>query len=134
MRMRWALVVLFVLLSLSLVATACGGDGSEPSPADNGNPPGLPANSSGAVAPDTFMTFDGQRYQLRDVLTDPNIAAAEFSEIGAASAADVEHEGDLKVFSRQGEDSAVFTYSAPVEAADPEYSTPAIWYRWEPAP
>ena len=133
MRMRWALVVLFVLLSLSLLATACG-DGSEPSPPAGNQPEGAAPNSSGAVAPNTFMTFDGQRYLLRDVLTDPNTRATEFSEIGVASDADVEHEGDLKVFSRQGEDSAVFTYSPPVEAADPEYSTPAVWYRWEPAP
>jgi hypothetical protein len=99
-----------VVLSLSLVAAACGGD-SGPRGADE--PLEEAPQSSGLVAPDTFLVFDGQRYRLQDTLQ-ADLSDDDFTEIGVASKADIDVEGDLKVYVRDGDDDAVYTFSLPV--------------------
>ena len=126
MRVRW-FVPLVAVASLALLAAACGGDSG---PAASDEPAGGGPASSGLVAPDTFLTFDGQRYQLREVLQ-ADLISDEFTEIGVASEADIEHEGDLKVYGRQSDGAAVYTFSPAVDAEGEEGEVPALWLRWE---
>ncbi len=137
MRLRWVFVPLLVVMSLALLAAACGGDSGpaatnadDPGPAAADDSTGGEPTSSGFVAPNVFMTFEGQRYQLRDVLQ-ANLISDDFTEIGAASEANIDFDGELTVFRRQGDDAAVYTYSLAVDAEDEEGDLPALWNRWE---
>ena len=94
-------------------------------------PSGGEPTSSGIVAPNVFMTFEGQRYQLRDVLQ-ADLISDDFTDVGAASEADIDFDGELTVFRRQGDDSAVYTSSASVDVAGEEGDVPALWEKWEP--
>jgi hypothetical protein len=71
------------------------------------------------VAADTFLTFDGQRYRLQDTL-EADLTDDDFTEVGVATDADIDFEGELLVFRREGDDEAVYTFSPTVEeeAAD----------------
>ncbi len=138
MRQRWLIVSLAAIASLALLVAACGGDSTPAAPNsdDSGSeasdqPSGGEVTSSGFVAPNTFLTFEGQRYQLRDVLQ-ANLISDEFTEVGAASEADIEFDGELTVFRRQGDDSAVYTYSPAVDIGSDEGDVPALWQKWEP--
>ncbi len=93
-------------------------------------PSGDEPTSSGFVAPNVFMTFEGQRYQLRYVLQ-ADLITDQFTEIGAASEADIDFDGELKVYRRAGDDMAVYTYSPAVDAEDEEGDVPALWEKWE---
>ncbi len=139
MRQRWLIVFLAAIAALALLAATCGGDStptvtngddSGPAAADNSTGGDEPT-SSGFVAPNVFMTFEGQRYQLRDVLQ-ADLIPDQFTEIGAASEANIDFDGELKVYRRQGDDAAVYTYSPAVDAGDEEGDLPALWNRWEP--
>jgi hypothetical protein len=105
-----------VVLSLSLIAAACGGD-SEPRGADSPEEAGLP--TSGMVAPDTFLVFDGERYRLQDDTIQADLNDDDFTEIGVATKADIDFEGELKVYVREGDDDAVYTFSLPVIEDEP---------------
>ncbi len=139
MRQRWLIVLLMAIASLALLAAACGGDSTPAAPDSDGSgsetsgqPSGVgePA-SSGFVAPNTFLTLEGQRYQLGDIFqADP--ISDEFTEIGVASEADIDFDGELKVYRRAGDDMAVYTYSLAVDAEDEEGDVPALWEKWEP--
>ncbi len=138
MRQRWLTVFLAAIASLALLAAACGGDStpaisdsddSGPAAADDSAGGDDPA--SGFVAPNVFMTFEGQRYQLRDVLQ-ADLITDQFTEIGAASEANIDFDGALTVYRRQGDDSAVYTYSPAVDAEGEEGDLPALWEKWEP--
>ncbi len=128
MRQRWLIVFLAVITSLALLAAACGGDST---PAASDQPSGDGLTSSGVVAPNVFLTFDSQRYQLREVLQ-ADLISDDFTEVGAASEADIDFDGELTVFRRQGDDSAVYTYSPAVDAEDEEGDVLALWEKWEP--
>ncbi len=139
MRQRWLIVLLAAIASLALLAAACGGDStpavsdsddSGPAAADDSYGGDEPA-SSGFVAPNVFMTFDGQRYQLRDVLQ-ANLIADDFTEVGATSEADIDFDGEVTVFRRHGDDSAVYTYSPAVDVGGEEGDVLALWEKWEP--
>ncbi len=138
MRQRWLIVLLMAIASLALLAAACGGDstpavsdsdgsGSETSDQPSGD--GEPA-SSGFVAPNTFLTLEGQRYQLGDIFQ-ADLISDEFTEIGVASEADIDFDGELTVYRRQGDESAVYTFSPAVDEGGEEEDVPALWLRWE---
>ncbi len=127
MRLRWIAVPLVAVASLALLAAACGGDSG---PAASDEPDGEGPASSGLVAPDTFLTFEGQRYQLREVLQ-ADLIAEEFTEVGVASEADIDYEGELTVFRRQGDGAAVYTFSPAIDTDSEEGDVPALWLRWE---
>jgi hypothetical protein len=137
MRLRWIIVPLLAVTSLALLAAACGGgsgpaatNGDDPGPAAADDSTGDGLTSSGFVAPNVFMTFEAQRYQLRDVLQ-ADLISNEFVEIGAASEADIDFEGELKVYRRAGDDMAVYTYSPAMDGESEEGDVPALWNRWE---
>ena len=130
MRLRWIAVPLVAVASLALLAAACGGGDSGPAASDE--PDGEGPASSGLVAPDTFLTFEGQRYQLREVLQ-ADLIADEFTEVGVASEAALDHEGELTVFRRQGDGAAVYTFSPAIGTDSEEGDVPALWLRWEAA-
>ena len=138
MRQRWLIAFLASIASLALIAAACGSDstpaapnsddsGSETSdqPSGDGEP-----KSSGFVAPNTFLTLEGQRYQLGDVFQ-ADLIPDEFTEVGAASEADIDFVAELTVYRRQGDDSAVYTFSPAVDGPVEEEDVPALWLRWE---
>ncbi len=130
MRLRWIAVPLVAVAWLALLAAACGGDDSGPAASDE--PDGEGPASSGLVAPDTFLTFEGQRYQLREVLQ-ADLIADEFTEVGVASEADIDYDGELAVFRRQGDGAAVYTFSPAIDTGSEEGDVPALWLRWEAA-
>jgi hypothetical protein len=101
---------LAIVTALALAAAACGGDsdsGGREGAADEG------PQSLGLMTADTFLTFDGQRYRLQDTLQ-AGLIDDEFTEIGVATDADIDFEGELLVFSREGDDEAVYTFSPTV--------------------
>ncbi len=129
MRLRWIFVLLAAVASLALLAAACGGDSG---PAALDEPDGEGPASSGLVGPNTFMTFEGQRYQLREILQ-AYLITDEFTEVGVASEANIDYEGELTVFRRQGDGAAVYTFSPAIGTDSEEGDVPALWLRWEAA-
>ena len=137
MLLRWIFVPLLAVTSLALLAAACGGDSGPAATNDDDSGPAAAEDStgdgpasSGFVAPNVFMTFEGQRYQLRDVLQ-ADLIAEEFREIGVASEADIDFDGELTVYRRQGDAAAVYTFSPAAETEGEEGDLPALWNRWE---
>ena len=128
MRLRWIAVPLVAVASLALLAAACGGGDSGPAASDE--PDGEGPASAGLVGPDTFLTFEGQRYRLREILQ-ADLVSEEFTEVGVASEANIDYEGELTVFRHQGDDVAVYTFSPPIGADGGEGGVPALWFRWE---
>ncbi len=127
MRLRWIFVLLAAVASLALLAAACGGD-SEPAAPDEPDSEG-PA-SSGLVGPDTFMIFEDQLYQLREILQ-AHLIPDEFTEVGVASEANIDYEGELTVFRREGDGDDLYTFSPIIDVEGEEGDVPALWYRWE---
>ena len=137
MRQRWLIVFLAAIASLALIAAACGSDSTPAAPNSDDSGPaaddsiGGELTSSGFVAPNTFLTFEGQRYQLRDVLQ-ADLISDDFTEVGAASEADIDFGGELTVYRRQGDDAAVYTFSPAIDTDGEEGDVLALWEKWEP--
>ena len=132
MRIPWLSMPLLAVASLALLAAACNGDGGGPAASDDkdtGPAAGGPS-SSGAIVPDTFLTFGGGQYELTDVLQ-ADLISDELTEVGVASKADIDYEGQLKVYTRAGDDAVVYTYAAAVDGEGEEGDTPATWAKWE---
>jgi len=122
------------LASLALLAAACNDNGGKPAASNNedsGPADGGPS-SSGAIVPNTFLTFEGRRYELKDILQ-ADLLSDQFTEVGTASEADVDYENELKVYTKAGEDAAVYTYTAAVDGSGEEGDVPATWAKWEAA-
>ena len=137
MRQQWLIVFLAAIASLALLAAACGGDSAPAvSDSDNSGPAATDdwtggPESSGFVAPNTFLTLEGQRYQLGDVFQ-ANLITDQFTEIGVASEANIDFDGELTGYRRQGDNSAVYTFSPAVDAEGEEEDVTALWEKWEP--
>ena len=104
---------------LAAVAVACGdndGVGSDHEAVSGGG--------AGMVRPNTFMTYEGQRYELVNMLFEAMAPAEAFAVVGEATAADIDLRGDMRVFERAGDSTAVYTYSAPT--ADDG----GLWLAW----
>ena len=129
MRTLRVFTMVVALFALTL-AIACGGN-NEPNLIETSEPTSDDPISSGLVAPDTFLTFDGQRYELQETLQ-ADLLGDEFVEVGVASEADIDHEGDLADYSRTGDASSVYTFSPAIDEIGEESDTPGLWLKWEP--
>jgi hypothetical protein len=76
------------------------------------------------------MTFDGSQYRLVQVLQADQVDSSAFTQVGQASQSDAP--GDRTVYTRQGDDGAVYTFLAGTGSG--QDATPGLWYRWEPEP
>src|SRR3972149_1717618 len=125
MRIPWLSLPLLAVASLTLLAAACNGDGGGPAASNDkdSGPADTGPSSSGAIVADTFLTFEGKRYELRDILQ-ADLVTDEFTQVGAASEADIDYEGELKVYRGQGDDASVYTFSAAVDVAAEEGDVP----------
>lgn len=138
MRTRiFGLTGIAILTAVAAIGFACGG--SESPPAASGTPatstpiatqPDHPSHdSSGAIVPNTFLTYGGKRYRLADMIQANLTDGSAFSAVGKASQADID--GDRTVFNRSADPISVYTFwrgSGSGEAAIPD-----MWYKWEPA-
>lgn len=137
-RNRLALGGATLIAILAILAGACGDDNGnndsetvQPTPTVSLEGGSVP--SSGSVAPNTFMTYDGERYRLVDLQQADLVDESEFEELGEASEADIDQD-DLTVYRKADDADAVFTYAEPVESELVGEGTPGLWYRWTPEP
>jgi len=133
-RNRVTLSAAAILAGLALLAGACGKDDDD----DDRSPTEQPATvsdaggsvpSSGSVAPNTFLTFEGQQYRLVDLLQADLIDDSDFEDVGEATEADIDQE-DLTVYRKADDADAVYTYAEPIESEAAGEGIPALWYRW----
>ncbi|MDP2675318.1 MAG: hypothetical protein Q8Q00_10475 [Dehalococcoidia bacterium] len=125
-------VIALGLVVLLLLAMACGGGN-----ADVGRGPAADAAPSHATpnTPDVFMTFEGNRYKVVDVVLASSLPRDQLREIGVVDKADIRYQapgaeidiyesGPLKVYRRQGDAVPLYTFS-PFGGG-----VPALWVRW----
>jgi hypothetical protein len=119
MRTRIVLMLGAVALLASL-AVACGdgGDGETPGGTGAISPGG------GMIAPNQFLTYEGERYELVNMLLEIMVPPEQFVPVGVATESDVDLKGDMRVFQREGDSTAIYTYSAPTE------DDGGIWLAW----
>lgn len=113
------------LVAGALIITARGDDdAAEPDTTqpDSGGPA-----LSGMVVPNTFMTVDGERYRLVEVLQADLLDSDEFEPVGAATTLDVDAK-DRTVYEREGDDQHLYTFAEG--SGSGENSIPATWLRW----
>lgn len=134
LRSRVAIAAAAALVSLAVFAGACGSDDDEPAqPSPTSPPAGGSVPSTGSVAPNTFLTFEGAQYRLVELLQADLVDDSAFEEVGEATAIDIDQE-DLTVYRRAGDGSAVYTFSPGTESEVVGEGIPALWYRWSPEP
>ena len=130
--MRAKLSFLFVVSALSaaaLLGVACSGGSSGSAstpPATEGQGTVSGPNTVGGIVPNFLMTFQGNQYRLSQVLQADQVDASAFTVIGQASQSDAG--GDLTVYTRQGDDSSVYTFVKGTGGADGPQDA---WFRWE---
>ncbi len=121
--------LLAIVIGVAVFALACGSD-DDAAPAGDQQSSGDESNSvgdlAGAIVPDTFLTYDGQQYELKEILQADMVDQSEFTEAGEASEIDVD--GDPTVYTREGDDGSVYTFFEG--AGSGEAATPDNWYRW----
>ena len=105
---------------LASLAVACGDDETPTAGGDTG----AGVSPGGMIAPNQFLTYEGQRYELVNMLFETMVPAEEFEAVGVATESDVDLKGDMRVFNRQGDTSAIYTYSTPT--ADDG----GLWLAW----
>ncbi|MEX0684060.1 MAG: hypothetical protein WD904_10900 [Dehalococcoidia bacterium] len=125
-------LAVIALLAIGMTgAAACGDDDDDgatqqPTAEDQDSVAGPGA---GAIVPNTFLTHEGAQYRLSDILQADLEDESQFSEVGEATEADVD--GDLTVFTKDGDAESVYTFWQGSGSGDT--ATPDSWYRWEPA-
>lgn len=110
MPFRLPISLLLLVAALAAAGLACSdGDNAAEAPSRSQTSDDSASNSDGtslgSVVPNTFLTFEGRRYRLVDVLQADLADDAEFDEVGRASEADIE--GDLTVYRRDGDQDSV---------------------------
>ena len=129
MRFKMTLAVAVAALAL---AVACGG-GEEKAPPPSATPETPPVTSSGSVAPDVFMTFEGREYRAQDVGTDL-VSLDEVELAGATEDIDIDHAGPVEVYQLEnGPSDALYTFQPGQPFPEDEGgSTPDVWLEWAP--
>lgn len=117
-----AITILLVgaVVVLASLAVACGDDGGRV----GAQAPGTGAVGGGMIAPNQFLTHEGARYELVNMMLEIMVPAEQFVPVGVATQSDVDLKGDMRVFQREGDSTAIYTYSAPT--ADDG----GIWLAW----
>lgn len=134
LRTRLTVAATAILVSLAVLAGACGSDEDElAQPSPTSPPAGGSVPSTGSVAPNTFLTYEGAQYRLVELLQADLVDESAFEEVGEATAIDIEQE-DLTVYRKAGDDSAVYTFSPGTDSDAVGEDIPALWYRWSPEP
>lgn len=135
-----------VVVGAAALAVACGDDDDDGgaatgSPTAVATPTASPDGgasgsvpSVGSVAPNTFLTYEGERYRLVELLQADLVDESAFEEAGEATEIDIDQE-DLMVYTKADDPDAVYTFSPGTESDQVGEGIPALWYRWslEPA-
>lgn len=120
------------VVAISVFALACGDDNGAGSSSDASSTAdqldGV-GDVAGAIVPDTFLTYDGEQYELKEILQADLVDESEFTEAGEASEINVD--GDPTVYTREGDDLSVCTFFEGTGSG--EAATPDSWYRWDAA-
>ena len=120
---KLTILIAGVVTALAVLAIGCGGsDEPEGSVPEQGPPPVLAGG--GLVAPNTYLTYEEERFELIHFIQASLVSEDEFRAIGEATGADIDFSGKLTVYERVGDPDAVYTLSP--ETADDE----AMWLRW----
>jgi hypothetical protein len=116
------MVVVVALAAMAVLAIACSG-GNNDTDAGSGDAAGI-MPSAGMVVPNTFLEFNGKRYELVQILQDEFVQGASFRAVGTTTQADVDVNGELTVYERADDAEAVYTRS------EKTVEDPAYWLRW----
>lgn len=114
MRLRLLFIPL-TLVTVFALAAACGGDSG---PEDREGAADEIPQASGLVEADTSLTFEGQLYRLTGEVPG-DLDDDGFTEVGVTSKVDIDFDGELTVFRREGENEAVYTFSPVVVEEEP---------------
>lgn len=115
-----------IVTALAIVAIGCGGS-KEPTlevSVPEENPQVVSPGGGGLVVPNTFLTFEGARFELVHFMQVDMTNEAEFHAVGEASEADIGLTGGPTVYQRDADPDAVYTL-APATNDDV-----AMWLRW----
>lgn len=119
------ILVAGIVTALAVFAIGCGGSDPEPEVSvPEENPRALSPGGGALVVPNTFLTYEGERFELIQFLQADFEDESEFREIGEATDADIDYESPLTVYEREGDSDAVYTLS---EATPDDV---AFWLRW----
>ena len=110
--------------ALALLAAGCGGDDDNGAPAPDEGSQAVSPGGGALVVPNTFLTYEGERFELIQFLQADFEDESEFKAVGEATDADIDYEGKLTVYERDNDSDAVYTLS-PATVDDV-----AFWLRW----
>ena len=130
LRYHWLLATLALPGAVYLTSAACGDDASQTGP----NAPGaLPSPAQGGSVPQgATITFEGTQYTVVAVsMSDTDSGEIDdFHEAGIVESASFPIDGELKVYTRDNDESALYTRSEqPAQGG----SEAKLLYRWQPS-
>ena len=118
-----SMLIAGLVTALAVFAIGCGGnDEPEVSVPEEGPPVVMPGG--GLVAQNTFLTYEGGRYELIHFIQADMVAESEFRAIGEATDADIDFDGKLTVYQRENDSDAVYTLSPATQ------DDVTMWLRW----
>jgi hypothetical protein len=110
--------------ALALFAVGCGGDDPPEVSVPKSDSEVVSPGGGALVVPNTFLTYEGEQYELIQLLQADFEDESEFKTIGEATDADIDFEGKLAVYERENDSDAVYTLSPSTE------DDVAFWLRW----
>ena len=119
-----SMLIAGLVTALAVFAIGCGGnDEPEVSVPDEGSQAVSPGGGA-LVVPNTFLTYEGERFELIQFLQADMVAESEFRAIGEATDADIDFDGKLTVYQRENDSDAVYTLSPATQ------DDLTMWLRW----
>ena len=117
------MIVTGAVIALAVLAIGCGGS-DEPEVSVPEENPQVVTPGGGLVAPNTFLSYEGGRYELVHFMQVDMTDESEFRPVGEATEASIDLTGGSTVYERDADPEAVYTL-APASADDV-----AMWLRW----